>query len=82
MADRSHARLTKNPAYRPVTEKALETGLFLCVLFTVTRRSDRRIEYSLTRSADDLESTPYYGKGAAFCYRERPDILYRSMGRA
>ena len=80
MADRSHARLTKNPAS---IAKPWKQGFFYGVLFTVTRRSDRRIEYSLTRSADDLEPTPYYGKGAAFCYRERPDILFvSSMGRA
>jgi hypothetical protein len=38
-------------------------------------------EYSLTRRAEDLEPTPYDGKGAAFCYRNRSDvILVWSMG--
>jgi hypothetical protein len=40
-------------------------------------------EYSLTRSARDLEATPYHGKGAAFCYRNRSDVIFVwSMGRA
>lgn len=39
-------------------------------------------EYRLTRSAADLEPTPYQGKGAAFCYRTRPDVIFVwSMGR-
>jgi hypothetical protein len=39
-------------------------------------------EYRLTRSADDLQPTPYHGKGAALCYRERPDVIFVwSMGR-
>jgi hypothetical protein len=33
-------------------------------------------EYGLTRSAQDLEPTSYYGKGASFCYRERPDVIF------
>lgn len=40
-------------------------------------------EYDLTRSAEDLEPTAYRGKGAAFCYRDRSDIIFVwSMGRA
>ena len=39
-------------------------------------------EYSLTRSAEDLEPTLYDGKGAAFCYRNRSDVIFVwSMGR-
>jgi len=39
-------------------------------------------EYGLTRSAEDLEPTPYAGKGAAFCYRSRSDVIFVwSMGR-
>lgn len=39
-------------------------------------------EYGLTRSADDLEQSPYHGKGAAFCYRKRSDAIFVwSMGR-
>lgn len=39
-------------------------------------------EYGLTRSAEDLEPTPYHGKGAAFCYRTRADVIFVwSMGR-
>jgi hypothetical protein len=33
-------------------------------------------EYGLTRSANDLQPTPYYGKGAAFCYPTRPDVIF------
>jgi hypothetical protein len=37
--------------------------------------------YTLTRSADDLEPTPYRGKGAALCYRNRSDVIFVwSMG--
>lgn len=32
--------------------------------------------YSLTRSAHDLAPTPYEGKGAASCYRERADVIF------
>lgn len=32
--------------------------------------------YSLTRSAEDLEPTAYIGKGAAFCYRNRSDVVF------
>jgi hypothetical protein len=39
-------------------------------------------EYGLIRSADDLQPTPYYGKGAALCYRMRADVIFVwSMGR-
>lgn len=39
-------------------------------------------EYGLTRSAEDLEPTSYYGKGAAFCYSKRSDVIFVwSMGR-
>jgi hypothetical protein len=39
-------------------------------------------EYGLTRGADDLQPTPYYGKGAAFCYRDQPDVIFVwTMGR-
>jgi hypothetical protein len=45
-------------------------------------RSYGNFEYGLTRSAHDLEPTPYYGKGAAFCYRTRSDVIFVwSMGR-
>lgn len=45
-------------------------------------RTYGNFEYGLTRSADDLEPTPYYGKGAAFCYRNRSDVIFVwSMGR-
>lgn len=33
-------------------------------------------EYTLTRSADDLPPTAYAGKGAALCYRARPDVIF------
>ena len=33
MAEPNGGSLAKNPAYRPATEKALETGLFLWLLF-------------------------------------------------
>jgi hypothetical protein len=50
---------------------------------TTGSRTYGNFEYALTRSADDLEPTPYYGKGAALCYRARPDeIFVWSMGRA
>ena len=46
------------------------------------RHSYGNFEYSLTRSAEDLESTSYRGKGAAFCYRKRSDVIFVwSMGR-
>lgn len=32
--------------------------------------------YGLTRSAEDLEPTPYDGKGAALCYRTRADVIF------
>jgi hypothetical protein len=39
-------------------------------------------EYGLIRRADDLPPTRYYGKGAARCYRTRPDVVFVwSMGR-
>jgi hypothetical protein len=39
-------------------------------------------EYGLTRSATELKPTPYYGKGAAFCYHTRSDVIFVwSMGR-
>lgn len=39
--------------------------------------------YGLTRSARDLDPTPYRGKGAAFCYRNRSDVIFVwSMSRA
>jgi hypothetical protein len=39
-------------------------------------------EYSLTRSAEDLRPTPYHGKGASFCYRNKSDAIFIwSMGR-
>lgn len=39
-------------------------------------------EYGLTRSAEDLPATAYHGKGAAFCYRTRSDVIFVwSMGR-
>jgi hypothetical protein len=39
-------------------------------------------EYGLTRMAEDLPPAPYYGKGAAFCYGNRSDVIFAwSMGR-
>ena len=39
-------------------------------------------EYGLTREAEDLPPAPYYGQGAAFCYRNRSDVIFVwSMGR-
>jgi hypothetical protein len=39
-------------------------------------------EYGLTRMAEDLPPAPYYGKGAALCYRKRSDVIFVwSMGR-
>lgn len=32
--------------------------------------------FSLVRSADDLEPTRYDGKGAAYCFRARPDVVF------
>jgi hypothetical protein len=50
---------------------------------TTPSRRYGNFEYRLTRSADDLEPTPYDGKGAAFCYRNRSDVIFVwSMGRA
>jgi hypothetical protein len=47
-----------------------------------TYRPHGNFEYGLIRSAEDLEPTPYYGKGAAFCYRKRSDVIrVWSMGR-
>jgi hypothetical protein len=40
-----------------------------------TARPYGNFEYVLTRSADDLVPTEYGGKGAALCYRGRPDSL-------
>jgi hypothetical protein len=49
---------------------------------TAARSPYGNFEYGLTRSALDLEATPYYGKGAAFCYRNRADVIFAwSMGR-
>jgi hypothetical protein len=32
--------------------------------------------------AEDLPPAPYYGKGAALCYRKRSDVIFVwSMGR-
>jgi len=46
------------------------------------RRSYGNFEYALTRSAQDLEPTPYRGKGAALCDPDRPDLIFVwSMGR-
>ena len=33
-------------------------------------------EYGLIRRADDLPPTPYHGKGAAFCYPTRSDVIF------
>jgi hypothetical protein len=49
---------------------------------TQASRPYGNFQYTLTRSADDLEPTPYGGKGAAYCYRKRADLLFVwSMGR-
>lgn len=40
-------------------------------------------EYQLVRSADDLPATDYDGKGAAYCFDDRPDLIFVwAMGRA
>lgn len=40
-------------------------------------------EYQLVRSADDIPATQYDGKGAAYCFDGRPDLIFVwSMGRA
>ena len=43
---------------------------------TTGRRPYGNFVYTLTRSADDLVPTAYSGKGAALCYRNRPDVLF------
>lgn len=49
---------------------------------TAARSPYGNFQYGLTRSAEDLEPTSYYGKGAAFCYRDRSDVIFAwSMGR-
>lgn len=45
------------------------------------RRRYGNFVYALTRSADDLAPSPYRGKGAALCYRNRSDSIFVwSMG--
>lgn len=49
---------------------------------TTGSRTYGNFVYMLTRSAADLGPTPYRGKGAAFCYRNRSDVIFVwSMGR-
>jgi hypothetical protein len=33
-------------------------------------------QYRLVRSADDLPATQYIGKGAAYCFDGRPDVIF------
>jgi hypothetical protein len=48
---------------------------------TGTRRYGNFV-YTLTRRASDLDPTPYRGKGAALCYRNRSDVIFVwTMGR-
>lgn len=42
---------------------------------TRTLRPYGNFEYTLTRSASDLPPTPFAGKGAAFCFRNRSDLI-------
>ena len=50
---------------------------------TTGTRTYGNFEYTLTRRADDLEPTPYRGKGASLCYPNRSDVIFVwSMGRA
>jgi hypothetical protein len=50
---------------------------------TTGSRTYGNFEYALTRSAGDLGPTPYFGKGAALCYRNRSDAIFVwSMARA
>jgi hypothetical protein len=50
---------------------------------TTGARTYGNFEYTLTRQADDLTPTAYQGKGAALCYRNRPDaIIVWSMAPA
>lgn len=50
---------------------------------TNARPTYGNFEFTLTRQADDLVPTAYQGKGAALCYRARPDtIIVWSMARA
>jgi len=46
------------------------------------KNAGSNFEYGLLRSAGDLQSTRYYGKGAAHCYLKRADTIFVwSMGR-
>jgi hypothetical protein len=50
---------------------------------TFRSRTHGNFVYALVRSADDLQSSDYRGKGAALCYRNRADELFVwSMGPA
>jgi hypothetical protein len=52
------------------------------VVRSFRRNGGGNFEYGLVRSADDLEPTPYYGKGAAQCYPNPSDTIFVwSMGR-
>jgi hypothetical protein len=43
---------------------------------TLQTRPYGNFVYTLTRSAGDLPPTEYVGKGAARCYRTRPDVIF------
>jgi hypothetical protein len=74
-----HGVPTRTPPPHPEPERPT-----FCKRVTWRRSSgaSSNFEYGLTRSADDLAPTRYYGKGAAFCYRKRSDVIFVwSMGR-
>jgi hypothetical protein len=46
------------------------------------KNTGSNFEYGLLRSADDMQPTRYYGKGATHCYPNQPDTIFVwSMGR-
>jgi len=61
---------------RHALSEQLKLGSFTFNGNTTGSRPYGNFVYTLTRSADDLAATPYRGKGAAFCYRNRSDIIF------
>jgi hypothetical protein len=67
---------------RHAVSERLELGSFTFNGNTQGSRAYGNFQYTLTRRAEDLSPTPYGGKGAALCYRNRSDVIFVwSMGR-
>jgi hypothetical protein len=61
---------------RHVLSEQLKLGSFTFNGNATGSRLYGNFVYTLTRSADDLAATPYRGKGAALCYRNRSDVIF------